>query len=406
MIKYKRLAIKLNDEQKERLDFIFTGLEFLYNYYIMYNKKLYYENKDNPDKYTFMTDTEFRKFVTYELMLHDKYKWLKQIPAVPRNELIFDCFNAYKRFFNKKANPPKIKTRKNRIKSYYLREDSIRFYDDYKYIKILGIDGKMEVLNPDYIRNFKYNRIISGRIIKRTNKNFFISLKLDVDDSDKTYQLSSKISIAFGLQNYLTLYDGNNIFIKENKIFNNPKLLKIDNRINQLNKITNHKLNENKKARNLTVVRYDTCNSNRIEKIYDKIRNLYYKKENFINDFLYKMISEIINKFQPKIIIIERNQLMKILMTIESPEICDVIHDSKFYFFTERLKRYCKEIGTEIRIPKKKDEYYKKCSKCGYKIENVDLSNLYFQCPKCGYKIYKTVNNAMNLYNIKDYKIE
>ena len=53
-----------------------------------------------------------------------------------------------------------------------------------------------------------------------------------------------------------------------------------------------------------------------------------------------------------------------------------------------------------------KDEYYKKCSKCGYKIENVDLSNLYFQCPKCGYKIYKTVNNAMNLYNIKDYKIE
>ena len=403
MIRFRKIHVYLTHDQCELLDFYLSGLDFLYNYYIRYNKKLYDENKDNPDKYTFMTDMEFNYFIRNELTLLDEYKWIKLIPSRPREMIIHDCFNAYKKFFNKKANPPKLKNRLNKSKSYYFTGAKIS--DDFNYIKVLGFDSPIKIIDVDYLKNFNYKRIISCRLVRRTNKNFYIVLKCEVDDIIQTNNFKTKISVCIGLQNYVTIYDGKNIYTKPNEIYNNLKILNIENKIANLTRIANIKLKINQKRKNLPFLNINTCGSNRINKIYEKIRKLYFRKENIINDYIFKLIKEILFTFKPRIIIIERIHLIKLLMSIESKDINKRIQDNKFYFFIERLRQSCEDFECEVRIPKKKDEYFKTCSKCGYKQNDIDIKELNFICPNCGLEIFKSHNNAINLYNISKYKL-
>ena len=97
---------------------------------------------------------------------------------------------------------------------------------------------------------------------------------------------------------------------------------------------------------------------------------------------------------------------MKLLMAIDDKEFCHQLQNNKFYFFKSRLIDYCKQYGCEVRTAKKKDVYFKTCSKCGYVIDDIDIQNNYFECPKCESLIYKNDNNAINLYKIENYNIK
>lgn len=76
----------------------------------------------------------------------------------------------------------------------------------------------------------------------------------------------------------------------------------------------------------------------------------------------------------------------------------------KFYEFRIKLKAKCNENGMELRVA---DRWYpssKICHCCGTIKKNLKLSDRTFRC-NCGYVEDRDFNAALNLRDVKTYKI-
>ena len=78
---------------------------------------------------------------------------------------------------------------------------------------------------------------------------------------------------------------------------------------------------------------------------------------------------------------------------------------SGFYYFRQKLSELCQSYQVELRIANKFFASSKKCSNCGYKINDLKLSDRIFKCPECGMFKDRDVNASINLLYTKKYSI-
>ena len=305
-------------------------------------------------------------------------------------QTVKDTYKAFVRFFRKESKFPNKKSYKEKTKSFYVDPYKIEFTD--KKVKLEKIANNLktnrQVLN--YISLAEKNRIpidakyYNPRVVFDGDR-FYIVVAVDDEYAPKK-KLKEKIDEVIGIDlNVSTIILSNN---KKYKSINKEKRIKKATRkLKLLQRKSSRRyinaLNNKKKLK-------EAKNFIKIKKL---IRKCYRRLSNLRDDYINKVIDDILYK-PPKRIVIET---LDIKSMQQNKKISGLIQISSFRNFINTLKEKC--IKQNVLITEA-DKYYpssKMCSTCGSIKKDLLLSDRVYYCEACDYVINRDLNAAINL---------
>ena len=305
-------------------------------------------------------------------------------------QTIKDTYKAFVRFFRKESKFPNKKSYKEKTKSFYVDPYKIEFTG--KKVKLEKIANNQktnrQVLN--YISLAEKNRIpidakyYNPRVVFDGDR-FYIVVAVDDEYAPKK-KLKEKIDEVIGIDlNVSTIVLSNN---KKYKSINKEKRIKKATRkLKLLQRKSSRRyinaLNNKKKLK-------EAKNFIKIKKL---IRKCYRRLSNLRDDYINKVIDDILYK-PPKRIVIET---LDIKSMQQNKKISGLIQISSFRNFINTLKEKCNKQNVLIT---EADKYYpssKMCSTCGSIKKDLLLSDRVYYCEACDYVINRDLNAAINL---------
>ena len=305
-------------------------------------------------------------------------------------QTIKDTYKAFVRFFRKESKFPNKKSYKEKTKSFYVDPYKIEFTD--KKVKLEKIANNLktnrQVLN--YISLAEKNRIpidakyYNPRVVFDGNR-FYIVVAVDDEYAPKK-KLKEKIDEVIGIDlNVSTIVLSNN---KKYKSINKEKRIKKATRkLKLLQRKSSRRylnaLNNKKKLK-------EAKNFIKVKKL---IRKYYKRLFNLRDDYINKVIDDILYK-PPKRIVIETLDIKNMQ---QNKKISSLIQISSFRNFINTLKEKCNKQNVLIT---EADKYYpssKMCSTCGSIKKDLLLSDRVYYCEACDYVINRDLNAAINL---------
>ena len=305
-------------------------------------------------------------------------------------QTVKDTYKAFIRFFRKESKFPNKKSYKDKTKSFYVDPYKIEFTD--KKVKLEKIANNLktnrQILN--YISLAEKNRIpqnvkyYNPRVVFDGDR-FYIVVAVDDEYAPKK-KIKEKVDEVIGIDlNVSTIVLSNN---KKYKSINKEKRIKKTTRkLKLLQRIASRRyinaLNNKKKLK-------EAKNFIKIKKL---IRKCYRRLSNLRDDYINKVIDDILYK-PPKRIVIET---LDIKSMQQNKKISSLIQISSFRNFINTLKEKCNKQNVLIT---EADKYYpssKMCSTCGSIKKDLLLSDRVYYCEACDYVINRDLNAAINL---------
>lgn len=287
--------------------------------------------------------------------------------SAPQNALR-DCDRAFKNFFDrckKKAKAkgfPKFKSKKNEKQSFRV-DGAISVESDC--IKLPRIE-KLKLSEKDYIPNDC--KILSATISRRAGK-WFVSVQVEAPNKKQSKVKNDTIGVDLGIKSLATCSNG--------EVFENTKALK-----KNLKKLKH-------KQKQLSRKKKGSKNYGRTKQ---KLARLHYRISNIRKDTLHKITSKIVNENQ--VIVLED---LKVSNMVKNHKLSQSISDVGLYEFRRQIEYKAKWNNREVIFA---DTFYpssKLCNCCGWKNENLTLTDRVFECKMCDNKVDRDFNAALNL---------
>jgi putative transposase len=356
MNKAFKYRIYPDKSQKELLSKTFGCVRVIWNANVesfnSYNK----DNNPNP------------KIINKADLIADR-PWLNEISAAALQQKIRDFNETVKQFFSKtrrkKINRPCFK-KKSGNQSYRLPNQKFSIKEDK--IRLEKI-GWIKMVVDRSIPND--SKMLSCTISMNCCGQYFVSILVDVTIQPKK-KTGKSIGIDLGLKSFATLSDG--IIINNIKFFREKQ--------SEIAKVQKH-LSRKVKG------------SNRYRKNKLRIARLHNKVANRRNHFLHNITTYLVNNYD--IICIED---LNVSGMLSNHKLAKAISDTSFYQFRSMLEYKCKWYGKELSII---DRFYpssKTCSNCGWKKDDLTLSDRVFKCKNCGIEIDRDLNAALNIERV------
>ena len=405
--------------QIKKIEQNFGICRFVWNMYLEYIQKEYANNRPYPNNY------EYSKYLNALKNDNPDFHFIKEASSKAIRNTIDNINIAMKRFFNKTASYPKFKSKKrNPIRSVFLNNDGrkcLNFLENNpKYMK-LPYYGKMKIKyrKRELFLRPSNNNISSGRLVKE-GKKYYICL---IYNKERVDILKNNIScgIDVGITNYATIYYSDGNYYQQESILKDSRYIDIDNKIEELQVIINHKQEinyqrllidfinkhdgEEPSEKYKNIMKGGSYNTSNINKLWVKIRKLYTKRTNIVKDFINKLVNDIVVRTKPLSITVETLSVRDMLENDSSHLLHDLIAKSNWYKFFASLKNKCEEFMIELR---RADKYFassKKCSVCGEKNKNLTLNDRVYYCDSCGITIDRDLNAAINLCKLTKYTV-
>jgi len=292
--------------------------------------------------------------------LKEEFPFLKEANSQSLQEAVKWLDRAFKNFFKGLAKFPRFKSKK-RINSVLIPQ----------HFRIEGDKIKIPKLKTPI--KFKKHREIEGKIksisiTKLPSGKFYLNVLVNreikpLPETDKV------VAIDVGLKSFCTLSTGE-------KIENPRHLSKTEKRLKKLQRKLSGKIK----------------GSNKYLKLQKKIAKLHEKIKNQRNDFLHKLSKRIVGDNQ--VVIVEDLNVKGLL---QNGNLSKHIADASWRKFITYLEYKAKLYGRKLI---KVNPFYpssKLCSVCGYKNENLKLSDRRWVCPNCGTEHDRDYNATLNL---------
>jgi len=361
MLKLYRYRIYPNEEQKTIFAKTFGCVRLVWN--LMLNEKLIAYN--NKEKIPQVTPAKYKS----------EYTFLKEVDSLALANTQLNLEKAFKNYFKnpKHFRLPKFKKKKN--KQAYTTNNvnnniKIDFENGLLYLPKIknGIKIKLH-------RKFE-GKIKSATIVKTTSGSYYASILVETENVKNKIRepKNRQCGIDLGLKDFAIITNDTGIY----KIEHPKYLRKAEKRLKRLQKALSRKQKGSKnfeKARKRLAIQHEYVSNAR-------------------NDFLHKLSKAIIDDNQ--VIVVEDLNVKGMQKT----DLAKPVSDSGFGTFVRYLEYKAYWYGRQLI---KVDRFYlssKLCNVCGYKHNELKLSDRYWQCPICGTCHDRDINASVNLYKI------
>lgn len=344
-----------NKKQQELIRKTFGCTRYVYNHYL---------DKRKTDK----TNYTYVKCAKDLTQLKKELEWLKEVDSVGLQTSLKDLDVAYKNFFSGRSGYPKFKSRKNRHQSYKtsFTNNNIAFMD--KHIKLPKL-GLVKVRD----KQVPQGRILNATISQEPDGRFYCSLCCTDVSFKQLAKTNQFVGIDLGLVDFAIFSDG--IKIENPRFFekSEKKLAKLQRELSR-----------------------KTIGSNRWNKARIKVAKLQKHISNQRKDFLQKLTTLIVKKYD--IICIEDldvKAMKETELTVRNKRVSDVSWSEFRRQLTYKSTWYGRTLSAV-------DRYYPSSQICHYcgRIDGKKAETIRFWvCPKCNSKLDRDVNAAINILN-------
>ena len=344
-----------NKKQQELIRKTFGCTRYVYNYYL---------DKRKTDK----TNYTYVKCAKDLTQLKKEFEWLKEVDSVGLQTSLKDLDIAYKNFFSGSSGYPKFKSRKNRHQSYRtsFSHNNIAFMD--KHIKLPKL-GLVKVRD----KQVPQGRILNATISQEPDGRFYCSLCCTDVSFKQLSKTNQFVGIDLGLVDFAIFSDG--IKIENPRFFEKSvkKLAKLQRELSR-----------------------KTIGSNRWNKARIKVAKLQKHISNQRKDFLQKLTTLIVRKYD--IICIEDldvKSMKETELTVRNKRVSDVSWSEFRRQLTYKSTWYGRTLSAV-------DRYYPSSQICHYcgRIDGKKAETIRFWvCPKCNSKLDRDINAAINILN-------
>lgn len=366
MIKGVKVQIYPTKQQEQYLTELFGCYRFVYNKSLEYKIKEYTENKKSVNL------SDLGKNFTYELRA--KNDWLQKQNTKVVKQAILNMLEAYKNFFVNSRGFPNFKSKKDRqsvrfpneaISKKNLKNNRLHFTKEFKNVKFrcsarykqILLDGK--------------DKVLSATISKNKAGKYFCSFLIDVEHKQLEKTGENVVGLDLGIKSFLISSDGEEI--------TNPKFTRNNEK---RSKLLHKRLSRKVKG------------SKNREKARKLLAKFQYKINCKKQDFLHQLTTKIVK--ENSIIAIED---LDVKGMMSNHSLAKSIQELSLFEFVRQLTYKSK---WNDRLLVKVGRYFassKTCSECGWKNENLQLSDRIFNCKSCELQIDRDLNASINIKN-------
>ena len=368
---FRAIKVKLypNKQQEQVINKILGCYRFVYNHMLARKQQEYTDNK------ICLSLCDLSKYFYNTLRKDGNYSWLKEQNSAVLQQSIIQMMSAYDRFFKLHTGFPKFKSKKDKQSALFpIRAISKRNTFETKHISLIkslkNIKFRCSDLYFKRLQTYK-NKIRSATISKTKSGNYFLSILIDIpqDEVVKFKQTGESVGIDLGVKDFVITSDGE---VFENKHF----FKKEEDKIKKLQRQLSRKV---KGSNNRNRARI------RIAKLFERITN---KKDAYIHCVTNELLTYFDTIFMED---------LNVRGMLKNHNLAKAIQEVGFYKFKQLL------VSKALVNDKKVvfiDRFYpssKTCSQCGYKKQDLKLSDRFWVCPDCGECHDRDFNAAKNI---------
>ena len=369
MLRAIKIRLYPDKGQELKLNKVLGCYRFVYNQMLALKQKEYNENKKS------LGLTDLSKYFHGTLLKDEQYEWLKEQNTKVMKQSIRQMLSAYDKFFKQHNGFPKFKSKKDKQSALFPLE-AISKHNTFetRHISLTTPLKNIKFRCSDlyFSRLQKYNKNIRSATLSKTKSgNFFLSILIEMENTEleKFEHTNEQVGIDLGVKDFVITSDGE---VFENKHFFKKEEKQIKKLQRQLSKKV--KGSNNKKKEQV-----------RIAKLFERITN---KKDAYIHYVTNKLLTYF------DIIFMEDLNVQGML---RNHHLAKAIQEVGFYKFKETLVNKSLVNDKQVVFI---DRFYpssKTCSVCGYKKQDLRLSDREWVCPKCGTKHDRDINAAVNI---------
>ena len=369
MLRAIKIRLYPNKEQEQKLNKTLGCYRFVYNHMLAIKQEAYNKDKTN------LGLCELSKYLLGTLRKDEQYAWLKEENTKVMQQAIRQMLTAYDRFFKYNDGFPKFKSKKDKQSALFpLQAISRRNTFETRNITLTqslkNIKFRCSYL---YLRRLqKYSKNIrSATLSKSKSGNYLLSILIEMEDTElKRFEHTDKqVGIDLGVKDFVITSDGE---VFENKHFLNKE--------------------ENKMKRLQRQLSIKVKGSNNREKQRVKIAKLFERITNKKEAYIHYVVNELLYHYDT--IFMEDLNVQGMLI---NHHLSKAISEVGFYKFKEILSTKALANDKKVLLV---DRFYpssKTCSVCGYKKQDLKLSDRSWVCPQCGTKHDRDINAAVNI---------
>ncbi|MBE9579123.1 RNA-guided endonuclease TnpB family protein [Moraxella sp. K1664] len=300
----------------------------------------------------------------------EQFPFMLEVTKCSPQLAIMQLGDAFKRFFKGESKYPQF--RKKGV------NDRFSLSNDQFKLKLKKDKPFIQIPNLGLVRmteHLRYNgKILSAKVFTKGGK-WFVSVAVELSETTKPLPKTNKsVGIDLGITSLAMLSDGTKIQA--------PKPLK--NKLKKLRRL-NKSLSRKQKG------------SNNRAKAKTKLSRLHYQISCIRKDFLHKLTTNLVKKFD--VICIEN---LNTKGMVKNRQLSRAINDLGFYELKRQLIYKANQWGKSI---KELDRFYpssKTCSCCGVKLDELPLSVRNWTCPNCNTNHDRDINASINILNQAD----
>ena len=369
MLKAIKIRLYPNKEQEQNINKALGSYRFVYNHMLALKQKEYDENKK------VLGLKELSKYLLGTMRKDEQYAWLKEENTQVLQQAIRQMLSAYNNFFKQHKGFPKFKSKKDKQSALFpIGAISKRNIFETKHITLTkplkNIKFRCSDLYFKRLQEYKEG-IRSATLSKSKSGNYFLSILIELPQEEivKFEHTDKQVGIDLGVKNFVITSDGD---VFENKHFLNKEEKKMKRLQRQLSR--------------------KVKGSNNREKQRVKIAKLFERMTNKKDAYIHYVANELLKSYDT--IFMEDLNVQGML---RNHRIAKAIREVGFYKFKEILTNKSLVNDKQVVFI---DRFYpssKTCSVCGYKKEDLKLSDRSWICPNCGAKHDRDINAAVNI---------
>ena len=369
MLRAIKVRLYPNKEQEQTLNNTLGCYRFVYNHMLALKQEAYNRDKTN------LGLCELSKYLFGTLLKDEQYAWLKEVNTKVTHEAIRQMLSAYNNFFKQHKGFPKFKSKKDKQSALFSLQAISRCNTfETRHISLTKPLKNIKFRCSDlYLRRLqKYNKNIRSATLSKTKSgNFFLSILIEMEDTElKKFEHTDKqVGIDLGVKNFVITSDG---YVFENKHF----LKKEEKKLNRLQRQLSRKVK----------------GSNNREKQRVKIAKLFERMTNKKDAYIHYVVNELLKSYDT--IFMEDLNVQGML---RNHSLAKAISEVGFSRLKQVITTKALDNGKQVIFI---DRFYpssKTCSVCGYKKEDLKLSDRKWTCPNCGAKHDRDINAAVNI---------